>query len=539
VNKQFPLPHIVSPIAPDLRRFLDRVKESFDDPNGLVTKQDLIGTGVFKANTASDLEFLEPGEEISYATPPAPLNLVAAGAMTAIILTWSGVNYNAGYAYTEVWRASANNLGLAVLIGTATAGMYADAVGSAASHWYWVRMVNVLNDKGPFNSVAGTAGATSPDVDYLLSQLTNSLTNSQLHQSLTSSINSTFHQDDAPTNKKDGTPLVAGDIWIDSNDADAVHLYNGVAWGVSSVATQAYVGTEITQQVGYCERTITATGVKNVATAHTTKALCTAASVSGETFAWQDDTALAGEVKTVSTTATGNTATIQVQTTSINGIEAKHTVKIDNNGYVTGYGLISTANNGTPTSEFAIVADQFSIAPVNTSNTATDGSPFFHRTSSTTINGVAIPAGTYMKGAFIHDATITNAKIGALAVDAAKIANATIVNAKIANATIETAKIKDANITTAKIGTAAITTAKIADGNITNAKIGNTIQSAAYVSGSAGWKIDKSGAMEMNNATFRGTLDVGGSSSNRMNITSDKIEIYNGGTLRVKIGNLS
>ena len=681
MNKQFPLPHIVSPIAPDLRRFLDRVKESFDDPNGLVTKQDLIGTGVFKANTASDLEFLEPGEEISYATPPAPLNLVAAGAMTAIILTWSGVNYNAGYAYTEVWRASANNLGLAVLIGTATAGMYADAVGSAASHWYWVRMVNVLNDKGPFNSVAGTAGATSPDVDYLLSQLTNSLTNSQLHQSLTSSINSTFHQDDAPTNKKDGTPLVAGDIWIDSNNADSVHLYNGVAWGASGVATQAYVGTEITQQVGYCERTITATGVKNVATAHTTKALCTAASVSGESFAWQDDTALAGEVKTVTTTATGNTAaataaqntantassaataatlkltniasdsvitpveklqaktlwdavvaekagiiasatnagiatsatvyeayfkastgayqlldtylnttiavfgtmtsdttgvsrstwdskwsgyygakqalldaiaaalkalsvantaSIQVQTDSIDGIEAKHTVKIDNNGYVTGYGLISTANNGTPTSEFAIVADQFSIAPVNTSNTATDGSPFFHRTSATTINGVSIPAGTYMKGAFIHDATITNAKIGNLAVDAAKIANATIVNAKIADATIETAKIKDANITTAKIGTAAITTAKIADGNITNAKIGNTIQSAAYVSGSAGWKIDKSGAMEMNNATFRGTLDVTSSASgSRLEIDGDTIKVYEGSTLRVKLGNLA
>ena len=62
-----------------------------------------------------------------------------------------------------------------MLVGTAIAGMYADAVGSSASHWYWVRMVNVIDDKGPFNSVAGTAGATSPDVAYLLSQLSQPL----------------------------------------------------------------------------------------------------------------------------------------------------------------------------------------------------------------------------------------------------------------------------------------------------------------------------------------------------------------------------
>jgi hypothetical protein len=747
-KKFYPLPSIVSPIAPDLRRFLDRVKETYDDPNGLVTKQDLIDTGSFQNNSIGNLEYIEPGEEQSYITPPAPLNLAASGAMTSIVVTWDGINYNSGYAYTEVWRASVDNLGVSVLIGTTISGMYTDAVGSDASHYYWVRFVNVLNDIGPFNAISGVLGETSPDVAYLLSQLTASITNSQLYSTLAESINSTFHQNDAPTTKKDGTTLVAGDIWIDADDNDAVHLYNGTAWGAAGVATQAYVGTEITQQVGYCERTVTAGGAKNVATAYTTQALCAAASVSGETFAWKDDAALAGEVKTVTTTATGNTAaataaqdaadaaqddatealgdlsdiaaddkvtpveklqaktlwegiedektsllasavnagvigntyltgnitstqtsipvsnattgfnssgyvtiqdeivqyssrsstmflgctrgygtsdnaahvslvdvnssvspknytgqyilldtylnstlhsgsglftymtvnttvvrstwndtwnayytskqalmdaiaagvktiadantaTIQVQTTSINGIEAKHTVKIDNNGYVTGYGLISTANNGSPTSEFAIVADQFSIAPVNTSNTATDGSPFFHRTSSTVINGATIPAGTYMKGAFIHDATITTAKIGALAVDAAKIANATIVNAKIADGTIETAKIKDANITTAKILDANITTAKIGDAQITNAKIGNTIQSASYSAGSAGWKIDKTGEMEMNNATFRGTLAVGGTASNRMNITSDKIEIYNGGTLRVKLGNLA
>ena len=349
MNRQFPLPAVTSPIAPDLRRFLDRVKESFDDPDGLVTRKDLVDTGLFKVTTGPVLEYLDPVKVTSYTTPPAALNLAAEGSMTAIILTWDGVNYNTGYAYTEVWRASVDNLGVAVLVGTATAGIYADAVGSDAAHYYWVRMVNVLNDKGPFNAIAGVAGSTAPDLAYVFSQLT-------------------------------------------------------AAYGTTSDA------------------------------------------------------------------------------------------------------------------------------------------PFFQLDSNTTINGVVIPAGTYIKEAKIFNGSITNAKIGALAVDAAKIANATIINAKIADATIETAKIKDANITTAKIGTAAITTAKIADANITNAKIGNTIQSAAYQSGSAGWKIDKTGAMEMNNATFRGTLAVqNASSGSRLKISATKIEVFEGSssTPRVVIGDLS
>ncbi len=342
-----PLPTIVSPVAPDVRRFLDRLAELVNDPDGLITKTELIGTGAFQTTSTGSLEYVEPGEETSYIAPPAPLNLAATGAMTSITLTWSGVNYNSGYAYTEVWRASADNLGAAVLIGTTTSGMYSDAVGSDASHYYWVRMVNVLDDKGPFNATAGVAGATAPDLAYVLSQLSSA------------------------------------------------------------------------------------------------------------------------------------------------------------------YG-------------------------------ATSDAPFFQLDNTTTINGVSVAAGTYIKEAKIHTGEITNAKIGALAVDAAKIANATIVNAKIADGTIETAKIKDANITTAKITDAAITTAKVNDAAITNAKIGNTIQSAAYSAGSAGWKIDKTGAMEMNNATFRGTLDVANASSgSRLKISSDKIEVYNGSTLRVKLGNLS
>ena len=91
--------------------------------------------------------------------------------------------------------------------------------------------------------------------------------------------------------------------------------------------------------------------------------------------------------------------------------------------------------------------------------------------------------------------------------------------------------------------TAANISTYIAGAAITNAYIGNTIQSASYkaateVGGPAGWKIDKAGAMEMNNATFRGKLEVGAASGSRLVITDKRIDVYEGTTLRVRLGEL-
>jgi hypothetical protein len=341
------LPSIVSTIAPDLRRFLDRVRDSFESPDGVVTREELVKTGVFAKNTAGDLSFLETGTTDSCTPPPAPLNLVSSGAMTSIVLTWDGVSYNACYAYSEIWRADTDDLGLAVLLGTTTSGMFTDAVGSDASHYYWVRFVSVLDDKGPYNQTGGTLGETAPDLAYVISQLTEA------------------------------------------------------------------------------------------------------------------------------------------------------------------YGTTSSA-------------------------------PFFQLDAATTINGAVIPAGTYMQTAYIHDAAITNAKIGALAVDSAHIADAAITTAKIADANITNAKIGALAVDSAQIAAAAITTAKIADANITNAHIKDTIQSTSYTAGTAGWKIDKAGDIELNSATFRGTLDVtSAATGSRLAIDGTTIEVYDGTTLRVKIGDLS
>ena len=151
---------------------------------------------------------------------------------------------------------------------------------------------------------------------------------------------------------------------------------------------------------------------------------------------------------------------------------AQYTVKIDLNGHVSGFGLASTLRDAVPFSEFIIRADQFAIAPVTTDNAAADGSPFFHRTAATVIDGVTVPAGTYMKAAYIHDATITNAKIGKLAVDDAKIAN--------------------------------LSATKLTAGTL---DVGVHIQSTGlHTDGTPKWKIDGDGLATLNNAVVRGTV---------------------------------
>jgi len=89
-------------------------------------------------------------------------------------------------------------------------------------------------------------------------------------------------------------------------------------------------------------------------------------------------------------------------------------------------------------------------------------------------------------------------------------------------------------------GTVYMNSVMIAQGSIDNAKIGNIIQSANYVAGSAGWKIDKAGQMEMNNAVFRGTIDVKSAASGaRLEVKNNVINVFDSSNvLRVKLGNL-
>ena len=178
----------------------------------------------------------------------------------------------------------------------------------------------------------------------------------------------------------------------------------------------------------------------------------------------------------------------------------------------------------------------------------TSEAPFFQLNSPTVINGVTIPAGTYMKTAYIYDGEITNAKIASAAIDSAKIADAAITTVKIGDAQINSAKIADANITTAKIADAAITTVKIGDAQINSAKIADANITTAKIADAAISlaKIDKATISNLSaiNADLgsitAGTATFSVDANNYLKIDgpNQRIDVYGGGVLRVRIGKL-
>lgn len=181
-----------------------------------------------------------------------------------------------------------------------------------------------------------------------------------------------------------------------------------------------------------------------------------------------DISSQASQITSLTSTVNNNTATISQQASTINGIKAQYTVTIDNNGHVSGFGLVSDIIDGNPTSAFIVNSDQFAIGGAGT---ITDKYPFVVYTTNQNINkggtSYTIPAGTYIADAFIQNAAIsnaqiqnaaiTNAKIGSLAVSTAKIANLAVNNAKIASASITNAKIDDLAVSTVKIQDQAVT----------------------------------------------------------------------------------
>ncbi len=111
------------------------------------------------------------------------------------------------------------------------------------------------------------------------------------------------------------------------------------------------------------------------------------------------DGATAQSIQTMQTTLNGHTASIQQHTQSINGLSAQWMLKVQSGNIVSGIGLAS--NNGV--SDFAVRADKFYIAPPTGGKGDT---PFTVLTSPQVINGVQVPAGTYIKSAYIHKASI-------------------------------------------------------------------------------------------------------------------------------------
>lgn len=131
------------------------------------------------------------------------------------------------------------------------------------------------------------------------------------------------------------------------------------------------------------------------------------------------DGAIAQKLSTLQTTVNGQTASIEQHAQSLNGLQAQWTLKMQTGGVVGGIGL--AGNNGVI--DFAINANKFYIAPPTGGKGVT---PFVVLTSPQVINGVRVPAGTYIKSAFIQDGSIDIAKINKASINSLSALSANI-----------------------------------------------------------------------------------------------------------------
>lgn len=274
-------------------------------------------------------------------------------------------------------------------------------------------------------------------------------------------------------------------------------------------------------QIGYCL-------INGNASGHETKAACEAA---GGT--WLGNYPLAQSVKQVSVTDGISTGTIEqkftAQKLTTDGLRLQYTVKIDNNGYVSGFGLASEPVNGVPYSDFMVRADRFSISNPEYTPWVRDIGTLTR--SGTTATCVTLSTHGYSTGDTVlirnvadglwnraFRITVTSTTSFTFTVDssattpAVAAADKSMYLTKVMMPFIVTTTPTTINgiavpagvyIDTAYIANATITEAKIRDAAITDAKIGNLIKSVGFPDTGlpstpfSGWRLNKQGNLDI------------------------------------------
>jgi len=520
---------------------------------------------------------------------------------------WASATYNILLAPEHVDYVdplTLDDISQATRIGMAPGGVYVDEIGSGNGRYYWANFVNTEGTAGPLNAVGGTLTNTAPDIDYLIGILEGQISESELSAALNTRIDTSEQEIGnllttyGSTSSAAASAAEAAQDAIDaaaaastatsqaglaSTSAGQASTSETNAAGSASAASTSETTTAASRDaagvsagsasasaVTAASSATTATGQANIAitqagvatsSANTATGAAAAAGIS-ETNSATSATDSAGSASAAASSVTNISAIVDdaasaaVQTEAIaradadGELQAQYTVKVDLNGYVAGYGLASTLNNGVPTSSMVFRVDTFSIG--------SPGSPTispFIVTAATTLNGVAVPAGVYIQEAYIRNGAIVNAKIGNAAIDDAKIANLSAgkitagflsadristgsLDAKIA--TIQSAQI--ASLDATKITTGFIDAARINVGSI-DARIA-AIESAQIsslgASKIAAGTINVSSGISITGTNATG-LDISSAATGaRTRYTSGGMKVYDAsGVLRVNIGNLA
>lgn len=233
------------------------------------------------------------------------------------------------------------------------------------------------------------------------------------------------------------------DLWFDTDNDDKPYRWNGSSWVPLNVVTDTEVAAQIVDNnvsmIGYCEIG------GNPNTDYGTPAGCEA--VGGT---WITSVPLAESVKKVSIQTTQQTAALQTMMQAyadeFDNILAEYTVKLDVNGYVSGFGI---TNNGA-TSDAIFNVDNFAVGKLG----SVDIYPFI------------VEAGSV----FIDDAYINQ-----LTFDKLRATDSSLV---VENGVLKADYIDADNL------------------------VVRQAQSDTFVSGSTGWNLDRNGDAEFNSITI-------------------------------------
>ena len=220
----------------------------------------------------------------------------------------------------------------------------------------------------------------------------------------------------------------------------------------------------------------------------------------------------------------GLTTKVETNTSTINGVSAEKTVFIDNNGYLTGYKLLSDRSSGQARGEIYFSVDKFKVGKpgydnitpftIDTANRiiAIDGSlvvngeALIRKLNAGVIDAAKIKAGS-IDSSLIAANAITADKIGAGQITAQKIASSAITADHIASNSISTDKLISGSVTTEKIATGAITAGKISVDNLSalSSDLGNIRGGDINIGGGA-FTVNRNGDLYARNGRFEGTI---------------------------------
>lgn len=333
-----------------------------------------------------------------------------------------------------------------------------------------------------------------------------------------------FYQDNEPT--AEGT----GDLWFDTNDGNKPYRWTGSAWVSTQDGAIADVDARVTNvettKIGYATLDATGEAFDNGGTL-TTKSDIDAwnADNPSNTATWHVGLPLAYAVKQVAISDGTDSIALEQRFTAQKNINdilaASYTLKIDDNGSVSGIGLFSEGGQ----SEFITSVDRFAVEAPTTSidlweaSTAYSVGDIVRKSTNNSVTYVCKTAGTsgttvpvsVTIGELVADNTVvwqvasrvpfavqaTPSNINGIVVPAGVYIDA----AYIVNGTIQTAQIADLAVDDTKI--AELNVGKLTAGSL---QTDTYIRSSNFVTGESGFNIDADGTAEFQTAVVRGTV---------------------------------